>query len=264
MIYFTGDLHGGVTSYHVKKNVFRPENKGDIVFCAGDFGGVWERNYFSHDKDRRRENYFLETTLNKDLTWLAVDGNHENFARLFGGEFPLVKIYGGLAYQIRKNIYYLKRGEIYSIDGFTFFAFGGAMSHDKNPVIKEYYGGKRRIGGRTEGIDWWPEEIPSEDDYNNACRNLDKVGWRVNHVITHTCPVGQKYSFSVKHDSNNIDPTEAMLQKIAEKLDFDVWHFGHYHKELRVDKFVCHYDKVRALTDFRKDYGDWSVFESVF
>lgn len=188
MIYVTGDLHGGETSRHVSPTRFKPD-AGDVVLCCGDFGGVWYHDYHTNDMHRRFENYFLENTLQKDVMWLAVDGNHENFARLFGGEFPIVEIFGGKAYQIRKNIYYLKRGEVFTIEGRTFFAFGGANSHDRlgckvptppceaDPVY---------VYARVEGEDWWPEEIPSQDDFANAFRNLDKVGWTVDHVITHT------------------------------------------------------------------------------
>jgi len=121
----------------------------------------------------------------------TLDGNHENFSHLFGGEFPLVEIYGGRAYKIRENIYYLKRGEIFTIEGQTFFAFGGANSHDKElaKVSSLAWGRHYDITpGRKEGTDWWSEEIPFQDDIDNAHRNLDRVGWRVDHVISHTCP----------------------------------------------------------------------------
>lgn len=80
-----------------------------------------------------REDFFLESQLRQRFLWLAVDGNHVNFARLFGGELPLVEIFGGGAYKIREHVYYLKRGDVFDIEGQTFFALGGAMSHYKDP-----------------------------------------------------------------------------------------------------------------------------------
>ncbi len=133
MIFLTGDLHGGVTAHHISPAKFRPTKRGDIVICLGDFGGVWYHDYHCNKKSKRSEDYFLETTLRQRVIWLTVDGNHENFAHLFGGEFPLVKIFSGKAYRIRKNIFYLKRGELFTIEGRTFLAFGGASSHDKDP-----------------------------------------------------------------------------------------------------------------------------------
>ena len=199
-------------------------------------------------KHRRQEDAFLTMTLRQRVTWLAVDGNHENFARLFGGEFSIVEIYGGKAYKIRDNIYLFKRGEIFTIDGHTFLAFGGATSHDrfgsKVPSLA-WGGGYDKVPPRKEGIDWWPEEVPSQDDFDNACRNLDRVGWKVDHVITHTCPTSQRPLFHEKGRGN--DPTEDMLQAIYERLTFESWHFGHYHLIKQVGKFNCHYNKVFKL-----------------
>jgi hypothetical protein len=254
MIWITGDLHGGTTAYHISSAVFKPAKRGDIVICTGDFGGVWWHDYHANEKHRRDEDYFLESMLRKRVLWLAADGNHENFARLFGGEFPLVDIFGGKAYKIRENVYYLKRGEVFTIEGKTFLAFGGAKSHDKDPgwitplLSWSGLGGREWNKGRIEGIDWWPEEIPSEEDYENACRNLDKIGWTVDYVISHTCPQSQLGSFNKARYSK--DPTEAMLQDLWDRgLKFDYWHFGHFHWEHRVDRFVCHYNDVKPVLE---------------
>jgi len=173
----------------------------------------------------------------------------------------LVDIYGGKAYKIRKNVYYLKRGEIFEIDGLTFLALGGAMSHDKDPGWVEYpesmtsSGGREWNKGRTEGKDWWPEEILSIADFENACRNLDRVGWKVDHVITHTCPVSQRVIFCGR--KHHPDPTETMLQELWNRgLEFGTWHFGHFHLEQKMGKFVCHYNKVQMLGGLVK--SDWS------
>lgn len=251
MIYITGDLHGGASSYHITAARFRPAKRGDIVFCCGDLGGVWWPDYHTNPRHRRNEDFFLESTLRQRVTWLAVDGNHENFARLFGGEFPIVEIYGGKAYQIRPNVYYLKRGEIFTIEGITFLAFGGANSHDRFGCMvpsMAWGGGYDRVPPRTEGKDWWPQEIPSQDDFENACRNLEKVNWQVDHVISHTCPLSQRPHFL--KSSRVPDPTEDMLQQIYEKLTFKSWHFGHFHHNEQVGKFNCHFGKVRPLADY--------------
>ena len=247
MVYVTGDLHGGATSSHVTRASFSQGRPGDIVFCCGDFGGVWFNDYHSNDKHRREENGFLGMRLRKKLLWLAVDGNHENFDRLFSGEFPLIELFGGMAYQIRENVYYLKRGEIFNINGSTFLAFGGARSQDKEPGrFANAYGKLKYWPGRTEGKNWWPQEIPSQEDFQNACNNLDRVGWNVDYVISHTCPESQRPRFTEKDRLS--DPVETMLQILLDKgLKFKEWHFGHLHLEKQIDRFVCHYEKVMRL-----------------
>lgn len=246
MIWVTGDLHGGETAWHISSSRFRGD-KGDIVLCAGDLGGVWCHEYATSAKQRRQEDFFLEGQLRQRFLWLAVDGNHENFARLFGGEFPLVEIFGGRAYKVREHVYYLKRGEVFTIEGTTCLAFGGAMSHDKEPGSSiNAYGRNKPWKGRTAGVDWWPEEVPTQEYFANACMNLDKVNWKVDHVISHTCPISQRLLFGGQERPT--DPTETMLQELWDRgLQFESWHFGHYHLERQVDRFVCHYDRVRPL-----------------
>ena len=235
MIWITGDLHGGVTAWHISAGRFKPAKRGDICICCGDLGGIWYHDYHTNEKHRRNEDFFLEQQLRQRVTWLAVDGNHENFARLFGGEFPLVELYGGKAYQIRKNVNYLKRGEVFEIEGKTFLAFGGAASHDKEPGWNYpsglgVWGSPREWNpGRTEEKDWWPEEVPSREDFENACRNLDRVGWKVDYVISHTCPMSERILFG--GSGRSADPTETMLQELWDRgLEFGSWHFGHFHE----------------------------------
>lgn len=275
LINFTGDLHGGLTSYHVTSARFKPAKRGDIVICTGDFGGVWRPDYATNERHRRDEDYFLESRLRQRVLWLAVDGNHENFDRLFGGEFPLVDLFGGKAYQIRKNVYYLRRGDVFTIEGQTFFAFGGARSHDKDPgwvpSASSAYGmggiyghGKKEWNkGRTEGVDWFAQEIPSREDYDRAVGNLDRVGWKVDHVVTHTLPVSMRACFQTSGPYQRAeDPTEAMLQGLWDGgLEFGYWHFGHYHQEKQVDRFVCHYDEVRPITDYQRSQ---EAYEALF
>ena len=247
MLYVTGDLHGGATSNHITSASFSEAKLGDIVLCCGDFGGAWYHDYHTNDKHRREENGYLEMRLRKRIQWLAVDGNHENFARLFSGEFPLVELYGGRAYQIRDNVFYLKRGDVFTIDGKTFLAFGGARSQDKEPrKYANAYGKLRQWPGRTEGINWWAEEIPSVEDFENACSNLDKFDWNVDYVISHTCPISQRLLFT--EEDRVPDTTEDMLQEFIDRgIKFREWHFGHFHREKRIDKFICHYEKVSKL-----------------
>lgn len=52
---------------------------------------------------------------------------------------------------------------------------GGAASHDKQ--------------WRREGKTWWPEEMPSESEMEYCRASLDRVGWKVDYVVTHEAPV---------------------------------------------------------------------------
>ena len=90
---------------------------------CGDFGGVW-----TFEKENVQEKYWLDYLNEKNFTTLFVDGNHENFTRLYN--YPVEEWHGGKVYKIRYSVLHVMRGEIFNIDNKKFFAFGGARSHD--------------------------------------------------------------------------------------------------------------------------------------
>jgi hypothetical protein len=80
----------------------------------------------------------------------------------------------------------------------------------------------------------------------------------VDYVISHTCPVSQRILFGGR--KHLPDPTETMLQELWDRgLEFGAWHFGHFHLERRVDKFVCHYNKVEPLGGVMKSEEEEKV-----
>ena len=67
------------------------------------------------------------------------------------------------------------RGQIFLIDGYKFFTFGGAKSSD--------------IKYRKEGITWWKEEMPNQKEFDEGFNNLEINEWKVDFIVSHTCPV---------------------------------------------------------------------------
>ena len=121
MIYITGDTHADFSKFEEKKFSIQSDmTKNDYVIICGDFGGVW--NYIV---ESIYEKYWLD---NKNFSTLFVDGNQENFTRLYN--YPIEEWHGGKVHRIRDSVIHLMRGEIYDIDNKKFFTFGGARSHD--------------------------------------------------------------------------------------------------------------------------------------
>ena len=93
---------------------------------------------------------------------------------------------------------HLMRGQVFEIGGITFFTMGGASSHDiqdgildpASPDFEREYWFKRRTRQmfRVKGVSWWPEELPSDAEYEEAVKNLDEAGWKVDCVLTHCAP----------------------------------------------------------------------------
>ena len=133
MIYITGDTHGHVID-RLSSLSFPEQNhmQGDdnYVIIAGDFGGIWERTMSG------REEYLLKWLDKRPFTTLFVDGNHENFDRLYS--YPVEEWNGGKVHRIRPTVIHLMRGQVFTLEGKKIFAFGGARSHDIAGGILEY------------------------------------------------------------------------------------------------------------------------------
>ncbi len=79
MIYITGDCHRNFERFNTENFPEQKEmTKDDYVIICGDFGGVWDK-----DVSGKEEAWWLNWLEKKPFTTLFVDGNHENFDRLY-------------------------------------------------------------------------------------------------------------------------------------------------------------------------------------
>lgn len=221
MIFITGDTHIPVDIQRLSTKRFPQQKnmtKKDFIIICGDFGGVWDGS--------NEEKYWIKWLKNKNFTTLFIDGNHENFEMLYN--FPQVEFCGGTAHKIDDGIYHLIRGEVYVINGKKLFVFGGASSHDK-----EY---------RTEGKNWWSNEMPTEQEYKNAEKNLEKNKFKFDYVITHCAPTSIQKEIAPTYEINRITD---FFESIKKNTFYKKWFFGHYHKDMEVNNcFIAVFDKV--------------------
>ena len=250
MVYITGDTHGDYTRFSTDRFSAQKEmSYQDTMIILGDFG-LW------HDSPEER--YWLDWLNDKPFTTVWIDGNYENFNRLYSNEFAECDFHGGRAHQIRPHIFHLKRGYIYEVDGKSFFAFGGAKSHDIEDgilyredfesekefrkTIKKYYeGGKLfRIAHET----WWEQELPSYEEIEFGEKMLADHGGEVDYVITH-CGPQSVVSFMGYH---GWDLETMFLEEVAHNNLFTHWFFGHYHRDEDIfGKFHCRYERIERI-----------------
>lgn len=209
MIFITGDTHGE----RARIDLIEREahlSKGDYLIICGDFGYIFRNN-----EDEMR---FLDSLEQKEYTICFLDGNHENFPAIYS--YPLESWNGGQIHRVRKNIIHLMRGEIYSIEGHSFFVMGGAYSIDR-PL-------------RTLNVSYWNEELPSNPEYKNASENLKRHGMKVDYILTHTAP-----AFITRYFRNRFNTLggelEGFLEWIACEVKFKEWFFGHWHFDKKLD-----------------------------
>lgn len=208
MIFLTGDTHRHNQISKIFSNKIKDNDK---VIILGDFGGIW----YGKEKDK---DFFRLIEENCKGTILFIDGNHENFVSLYE-DYPVIDKYNGKVRQISDRIFHLMRGEIYTIEGKTFFCFGGAKSVDKIH--------------RIEFLDYWREELPNKQEEDYALNNLEKVNYQVDYVLTHSAP-----SFIVKPLFKNFKESsvEKFLEHLSYNLKYKKWFFGHYHLDADFDE----------------------------
>ncbi len=211
MIAVTGDLHGSIDIERLGKRKMGDLEKrlaGGTLLIAGDFGLVWDGS--------RSDSYWLDWLADKKYDIAFVDGNHENFRLL--ATFPETEWNGGRARRIRPNVFHLLRGESYVIEGRRLWTFGGAESHDKE--------------WRKEGVSWWPEELPSEDEYARGLKTLDRIGWKADLVLTHTAPQSLiDARDDLLPEVRAANRLSRYLDDVSKHLSFGHWFIGHYHRD---------------------------------
>ena len=217
MLYITGDTHGEQGRFAMLKEYGEPEWTADDTFIVcGDFGYI-----FANDE---RENAFLDELAKKPYTICFIDGNHENFPAIY--RYPTELWNGGRIHRIRQNIIHLMRGQVFEIDGKTFFTMGGAYSIDRYM--------------RFEGLSYWKEELPDNSEYREASESLKEHGFNVDYILTHTAPREIIRWMGKYPDAHDMELT-GFLEWVMHEAEFKKWFFGHWH----IDKEF--HEKFRAL-----------------
>ena len=242
MIYITGDTHGNFRRFD--KEYFPAGQhlcRKDYIIVCGDFG-IWD--------ETPQSNRWLDWLNGQPFTTLFIDGNHENFDLL--NRFPDMQWNGGRVHQVRKHILHLMRGQVFDIGGMTFFTMGGAVSHDISagilePDARDFMDRKRMLDQRRalyriNHISWWKEELPCDEEYETALKNLEKAGWRVDCVLTRCAPnsIGAQVCHPYKPDR-----LSRFLEMVKRKCGFDYWFFGHFHDNRIIEeRFILQWEQM--------------------
>jgi 3-oxoacid CoA-transferase subunit A len=212
MVYITGDTHrydfDRVEDFCAEAET----TTDDVIVILGDAGINFQGDPADHE--------LKEELAQLPVTLLCIHGNHEMRPETIAS-YEETEWRGGIVYWEPDfpNLLFAKDGEIYELDGKRCIAIGGANSVDK---LK-----------RQCGVDWWPDEQPSEEIKERVAERLDMEGWRVDAVFSHTCP----YRYMPTEDLMIINPhaidntTELWLDWIEENLKYLMWYCGHFHSD---------------------------------
>jgi predicted phosphodiesterase len=235
MIFITGDTHSDVERFSTNSFPEQKEmTKDDYVIICGDFGLVWSQT------ESKTEKYWLDWLENKPFTTLFVDGNHENFDRLYN--YPVDTWHGGKVHKIRPSVIHLMRGEVFDLQGKTFFAFGGASSHDirdgileptEVDKIKAWQKDRMKLF-RVNHVSWWEQELPSDEELTNGLENLKAHNNTVDFIITHSPSTSCMLLLGM--GLYTPDKLTNYLEEIRATVNYKYWFFGHMHDNKQINR----------------------------
>lgn len=223
MLYLTGDTHGDVSRLKSFKRLFR-HKKRDYVCICGDFGVVWDGG-----AAEQKSLHFLEGL---DCDVLFLEGTHDNLDRLEG--YPTVEYHGGQAGQLGKNIFWLRRGEIYTLDDLSVLAIGGGESEDADE--------------REPGVSWWSGEMPTPEELSAIREKLAARQNTVDIILTHSHPridLG-----AISHGEAHLNHLTAFLGELLHTLTYRHWYFGGSHLDRQISpKITAVFEKVIPVSE---------------
>lgn len=219
MVYYTGDIHGNIRK--ISSFVFNNHlTENDVIVILGDAG----INYYGNNKGDAKVKKKLNA-LNVPI--FCVHGNHEMRPESLDSYIE-TKWHGAVTYWEKEypNIFFAKDGEIYNLDGKKNIVIGGAYSVDKFHRL-------------AMGTHWFSDEQPSDEIKRRVEEKLDSVNWKVDAVLSHTCPY--KYvpteNFLPFINQDTVDnSTELWLDEIENKLQYSKWLCGHWHIDKKIDR----------------------------
>lgn len=135
------------------------------------------------------------------------------------------------------------RGQVFDIEDTSIFTMGGGYSID--------------VAFRIPGRSWWPEELPTEEEYEEALRNLAAHGNRVDVIISHAAPEETMQRFVqtgvISHRYLQESRLNVFLENVRQTVEHRHYYFGHMHidRQLFRNQTALYYDVYR-LEDGRK------------
>lgn len=241
----TADKHGSFAYLldNLQSNYGDRDPKDLGIIILGDAG----LNFYLNKTDEKKK-AFLNA---RGYTFYLVRGNHELRPSMLENSKMIydVEIHGKIYFEEKyPNIRYLIDGEYYFFNGFNCLCLGGAYSVDKEYRLLNHY-------------PWFLDEQLSEKEMEDISSRLE--GDHFDFILSHTCP----YSWMPKDlflsfiDQSKVDNSmEIWMDNFKDKIDWDIWLFGHYHSDRLVRPGVeMFYHRIDSLESIWTRWIDYNA-----
>ena len=238
------DCHGDFTWLNKKGlQLFRPEETAIIIL--GDCG--------FNTNNPIRDNNVKQYANDFGYTIYCVRGNHE----VRPSDVPNMKLvwddcvqglvyyesdYPNIKYFQDYGIYYIKTRQ----QEYRTLILSGAYSVDKFYRLQN-------------NMFWYSREQLTEDEMADVERLIAQSGNDFDFVFSHTCPMSMRPvdKFLPMIDQSTVDNTmEEWLEKLQEKIKYQVYLAGHYHVDRRIDSYhYLYFNWIDLLDDVYNDFG---------
>ena len=183
-------------------------SEGDTLIVCGDFGFVWDGS--------AKEKKILEYLGSRKYYVCFIDGTHENFDLLEKCRMTVWN--GGKVHRVSGNLFHMMRGQIFTIEGYRIFTFGGGESTDREM--------------RTEHISWWKEEMPTPAELEEGAKAIDEVDCDVDFIITHEPPSIVKSTMLLRAgETDSVNKLNGYFEQLNRVCKFKHWYFGSMHED---------------------------------
>lgn len=228
MVYITGDMHGAVERLYDRE--WFKLKKGDTLIVCGDFGYLWDNS--------EQEKEYVDYLSSRKFTVAFIDGTHDNMDMINACRTTYWK--GGMIHRIKGNLIHLMRGQVFDIEGNTFFTFGGGESEDKDMRIEN-------------GL-WWKKEMPTPTQMSSAATILDEMGRKIDYIITHEPPLLVKNAMVLRSGYNRrSNKLNGYFEEIDQMCEYKHWYFGSMHEDrLVTHKHTCVFKKILSIKNKKK------------
>ncbi|MEG1480321.1 MAG: metallophosphoesterase [Kiritimatiellia bacterium] len=226
MIWITGDKHGDfeeVDAFCYKQKTCVT----DTLILLGDAG----INYYTD----ARGNALRQHLAQLPITFFCIHGNHEARPDTLP-KMQLQPAFGGHVYVDARypNQLYPVDGALYTIGTQKVLVIGGAYSIDKFYRLRHHW-------------EWFEDEQPSSAIKTRTEMALKTVGWKVDCVLSHTCPrhalpLGEIPALDL--DLPIDYTTEDWLETLRQQLSYKKWYCGHFHIDFTLEEMTFLYHQI--------------------